>query len=170
MALLSLITEQSAVPCFPTILLFLGDHFRVSKKKSGDHFWVGIILGSIWRSFQGWESFRGWDHFGGCTIVLWLLSEVVQHMLTLTPEIIVICFSSWLLDCGKTRQHCLLPPLHLGNCACDKEPAAAQIRTHSKFCYIVTWPLPFITPNCCCQMCEGILALTRRSLRDLSFM
>ena len=59
MALLFLITEQSTVPCFPTILLFLGDHFGVDKKKSGDHFGVdlgiisglGIILGS--GSFRG---------------------------------------------------------------------------------------------------------------------
>ena len=36
MALLSLITEQSTVPCFPTILLFLGDHFG-----------VGIISGAV---------------------------------------------------------------------------------------------------------------------------
>ena len=28
---------------------------------------MGIILGSIWGSFQGWGSFRGQDHFGGCT-------------------------------------------------------------------------------------------------------
>ena len=53
MALLSLITEQSTVPCFPTIILFLGDHFGVNKKKSGDHFGVGIISGSIWGSFRG---------------------------------------------------------------------------------------------------------------------
>ena len=45
MALLSLITEQSTVPCVPTIRLFLGDHFGVDKKKSGDHFGVGIISG-----------------------------------------------------------------------------------------------------------------------------
>ena len=31
MALLSLITEQSTVPCFPTILFFPGDHFGVDK-------------------------------------------------------------------------------------------------------------------------------------------
>ena len=65
--LLSLITEQSTVPCFPTIYLFLGDHCGVDKKKSGDNFGVGIISGSIWGSFQGWGSFRGRDHFGGCT-------------------------------------------------------------------------------------------------------
>ena len=59
MALLSLITEQSTVPCFPTILRFLGDHFGVDTKKSGDHFGVGIISGSVWGSFQGWGSFRG---------------------------------------------------------------------------------------------------------------
>ena len=68
MALLFLITEQSTIPCFPTIHLFLGDHFGVDKKKSGDHFGVGIISGSIWGSFQGWGSFRGRDHFGGCTV------------------------------------------------------------------------------------------------------
>ena len=73
MALLSLITEQSTVPCVPTIRWFLGDHFGVDKKKSGDHFGVGIISGSIWGSFQGWGSFRGQYHFGGCTdpTVLW---------------------------------------------------------------------------------------------------
>ena len=43
------------------------DHFGVDKKKSGDHFGVGIISGSIWGSFQGWGSFRGRDHFRGCT-------------------------------------------------------------------------------------------------------
>ena len=53
--------KHFTVPCFPIILLFLGDHFGVDKKKSGDHFEVGIISGSIWGSFQGW------DHFGGCT-------------------------------------------------------------------------------------------------------
>ena len=42
MVLLSLITEQSTVPCVPTIRLFLGDHFRV-----GDHFGVGIISGAV---------------------------------------------------------------------------------------------------------------------------
>ena len=67
MALLSLVTEKSTVPCFPTILVFLGDHFGVDKNKSGDHFGVRIISGSIWGSFQGWGSFRGRDHFGGCT-------------------------------------------------------------------------------------------------------
>ena len=59
MALLSLITEQSTVPCVPTIRLFLGDHFGVDKKKSGDHFGVGIILGSIWGIISGSGSFRG---------------------------------------------------------------------------------------------------------------
>ena len=46
---------------------YLGDHFGVDKKKSGDHFGVGIISGSIWGSFQGWGSFWGRDHFEGCT-------------------------------------------------------------------------------------------------------
>ena len=41
-----------------------GDHFGVDRKKSGDHFGVGIISGSIWGSF------RGRDHFGGCTTLL----------------------------------------------------------------------------------------------------
>ena len=45
MALLFLITEESTVPCFPTIYLFLGDHFGVNKKKSGNHF--GVDLGII---------------------------------------------------------------------------------------------------------------------------
>ena len=43
MALLSLITEQSTVPCFSTIQLFLGDNF--DKKNSGDHFRVGDHIG-----------------------------------------------------------------------------------------------------------------------------
>ena len=45
-----------------------GDHFGVDGKKSGDHFGVGIISGSIWGSFRGRGSFRGQDHFGGCTV------------------------------------------------------------------------------------------------------
>ena len=47
MALLFPVTEQSTVPCFPTIYLFLGDHFGVDKKKGGDHFGVGIISGAV---------------------------------------------------------------------------------------------------------------------------
>ena len=83
MALLSLITEQSTVPCVPTIYLFLGDHFGVDKKKSGDHFGIGIISGSIWGSFQGWGSFRGRDHFGGCTVVP---LKVLHNFRTEFPE------------------------------------------------------------------------------------
>ena len=54
MTLLSQITEQSIVPCFPTIHIFLGDHFGIDKKKKsgdhfrvGDHFGVGITLGAV---------------------------------------------------------------------------------------------------------------------------
>jgi len=32
--------------------------FVIDKEKSGDHFGVEIISGSIWGSFQGWGSFR----------------------------------------------------------------------------------------------------------------
>ena len=53
MALLSLITEKSTVPCFPTILVFFGDHFGVDKNKSGDHFGVGIISGAVQLAFIG---------------------------------------------------------------------------------------------------------------------
>ena len=48
MSLLSLIIEQSTVPCLIIIPKFLGDHFGVDKKKNGDHFGVGITSGSIW--------------------------------------------------------------------------------------------------------------------------
>ena len=60
------------IPWRNTILFqeFIGDHFGVKVKRNGDHFRVGIILGSIWGSFQGWGSFRGRDHFGGCTYTL----------------------------------------------------------------------------------------------------
>ena len=37
------------------------DHFGVDVKRNGDHLGVGIISGSIWRSFPGR------DHVGGCT-------------------------------------------------------------------------------------------------------
>ena len=47
MALLSLITEKSTFPGFPTILVFLWGHFGVDKNKSGDHFGVGIISGAV---------------------------------------------------------------------------------------------------------------------------
>ena len=45
MALLSLIIEQSTVPCLITIPQFFGDHFRG-------------------RQEEKWGSFRGRDHFG----------------------------------------------------------------------------------------------------------
>ena len=65
MALLSLITEQSTVPCVPTIRLFLGDHFGVDKKKSGDHFGVDLGIISVLGIISGLGSFRGrfGDHF-----------------------------------------------------------------------------------------------------------
>ena len=44
---------QSTVPCLITIPYLLGDHFGVDKKKSVDHFGVGITSGSIWGSFRG---------------------------------------------------------------------------------------------------------------------
>ena len=45
----------------------IGDQFGVDVKRNENHFGIGIISGSIWRSFQGWGSFRGRDHFGCCT-------------------------------------------------------------------------------------------------------
>ena len=41
--------------------------FRGRREEKWGSFRGGIILGSIWGSFQGWGSFRGQDHFGGCT-------------------------------------------------------------------------------------------------------
>ena len=35
--------------------------------------------------------------------------------------------------------------------------------------YVVTWPLPYITPSCCCKNVKGILAISKLSFKDLSF-
>ena len=86
-------------PMFPTIHLFLGDHLGVDKKKSGDHFGVGIISGSIWGSFQGWGSFRGRDHFRGCTESI-ILNDVMNLTIivhTMKPFLSLTQFSWTLL-------------------------------------------------------------------------
>ena len=87
---------QSTVPCSIAPLQFIGYHFGVDKNKSGDHFGVWIISGSIWGSFQGWGSFRGRDHFGGCTVL------ITQFLYSLCHTPLVCIDLAWQLGISMT--------------------------------------------------------------------
>ena len=73
MALLSLTTGKSTFPGFPTILVFLGDHFGVDKNKSGDHFGVDL------------EIISGLGIISGLYISSLAVSDIVQDTSAIRP-------------------------------------------------------------------------------------
>ena len=65
----------------------IGNHFGVDVKGKGDHFWVGIISGSIWGSFQGWGSFRGLYSAGDILLRVTLRwTDIPSRMSSNTPR------------------------------------------------------------------------------------
>ena len=123
MALLSLITEQSTVPCYPTVCLLLGGHFGVVKKKSEDHFGIdlGIILGLGIISGSG--SFRG------------LYRSFASDMLTFRPIVPVVYVLCKLINEFSAN---FFP--YWGRYFCAK-----WLSDYMRWWFLKSWLLPLIT-------------------------